>query len=702
MIGSHAKWVGATLAIMLLAGSVAARTQAIDDAIDEIVAATDEGAYDRAEILAGETVTLAESGGDPVDLGNALRAHARVLTLLHRYDEAEPLLARALEVLEPLGDSPDLGHTLHRMSLIFRYRAEYGISLGWLGRAEQVFQRLEYKDGLAGVYNSYGVLYDEFGQLELSLDWHRRSLALGRELGDDDIIADSLYAIGEMHSILEEHDEALAFFRDALEMDQAAGIVRDIAYSHNKVGMCHVALGDFELARTHLNRAYELFAQIKTDRDAQWARSNLGRLALTEGKVAEARAILEPVLELSRQKDWPSMISRTEMKLADVEYASKRYDRALAYLDRALEASLARETMRDVIFIYKNRAKVLRAAGRHSEAFDAIDKSYELEQELFNSLRTTVIAAHQSEAEFERQAHALRLAEQEKELAALELERSESRRLVGLAALAGLFIIAFLIYGRLSAVRQSQRLSAEVDQKTRELRERNEELEHAYDAVDQASVTDPLTGLANRRYLERHIDADVAQATRCHRMALQGEPLENADLVFFLVDLDHFKAINDREGHAAGDRVLVQFSRLLGQHFRKADIVARWGGEEFLVVARFTERARAAEVAERLRASVEAYAFQIGEGKSLRLTCSTGFAAFPLVPSCPEAVSWQEVVELADQALYSVKQGPRNGWAGFFSPGPVEPTRPFAEWVPKALLSGELRSMRSFDEVGAT
>lgn len=175
------------------------------------------------------------------------------------------------------------------------------------------------------------------------------------------------------------------------------------------------------------------------------------------------------------------------------------------------------------------------------------------------------------------------------------------------------------------------------------VRERTNELQDAYARIEEASLTDPLTGLRNRRFLEQAIRPDVELAMR------KGE-----DLVFLLVDLDHFKSVNDTYGHAAGDAVLVQTAQVLRDAFRASDYIVRWGGEEFLVVARFVDRSNAPELAEKLRASIEAHAFVLPDGVALRRTCSIGVSAFP------GHATWEQTVGHADAALYEAKRAGRN------------------------------------------
>jgi len=173
---------------------------------------------------------------------------------------------------------------------------------------------------------------------------------------------------------------------------------------------------------------------------------------------------------------------------------------------------------------------------------------------------------------------------------------------------------------------------------------RTSELAAAYAKIEEASLTDPLTGLRNRRYLEQTIGADLQLAARGH-----------GDLVVLLVDLDHFKQVNDTYGHAAGDAVLVQLAELLRRTFRASDHVVRWGGEEFLIVVRFVDRMTAAEPAEKLRRAVAANIFVLPDGTALHKTCSIGYAVWPSGDA-----DWDRVVDRADAAMYAAKRGGRN------------------------------------------
>lgn len=176
------------------------------------------------------------------------------------------------------------------------------------------------------------------------------------------------------------------------------------------------------------------------------------------------------------------------------------------------------------------------------------------------------------------------------------------------------------------------------------------------------ALTDPLTGLRNRRYLTQTIELDVAQSLRRYRKPKKTPT--DADLVFFFVDIDRFKSVNDDYGHAAGDRVLVEVANVLRAATRDSDVVVRWGGEEFVIVERFSSREDAAASAERIRHAVASHSVELSNGRRLSVTCSIGFAAFPLEPREAKAVSWEDVLTMADLACYDAKARGRNRCAG--------------------------------------
>lgn len=194
-------------------------------------------------------------------------------------------------------------------------------------------------------------------------------------------------------------------------------------------------------------------------------------------------------------------------------------------------------------------------------------------------------------------------------------------------------------------------------------------LELSCQKLEETSVTDQLTGLKNRHFLVSNIAADVSKSLREYKTFSSQTPgvmPHNMDMVFFLIDIDHFKQVNDMHGHSAGDSVLISIKLILEEIFRTSDYLVRWGGEEFLVVARYTDRENAPILAERVREKVEHFDFRIKDNVALNLTVSIGFACFPFVQKFEPELTWEQVIETADVCLYAAKRSARNAWVGVY------------------------------------
>ena len=163
--------------------------------------------------------------------------------------------------------------------------------------------------------------------------------------------------------------------------------------------------------------------------------------------------------------------------------------------------------------------------------------------------------------------------------------------------------------------------------------------------LEALATTDPLTRVLNRRALLDRLAVEVDRARRF-----------DAALTLLLLDVDHFKQINDTAGHLAGDSVLRQLGALLEDAVRKVDIVARYGGEEFVVILPETSTDGAAVFAERLRERIAHKDFDVGVERPVHLTVSVGIATFP----SPRVASTEDLFARADEALYRAKSGGRN------------------------------------------
>jgi diguanylate cyclase (GGDEF)-like protein len=198
------------------------------------------------------------------------------------------------------------------------------------------------------------------------------------------------------------------------------------------------------------------------------------------------------------------------------------------------------------------------------------------------------------------------------------------------------------------------RFADDRDERVRELKEQladleaaNSELLSRNSALSEISARDALTGLYNRWYVMEKIDSEMNRSLR-HRSPVS----------LIMLDIDHFKRVNDSFGHSAGDRVLRSVGQVLRDSCRIYDIAGRYGGEEFCVVLPETKVGNTTVVAERIRERLAANRFEIG-GDSVAVTASIGIAGIDAIES-EAALSPAILIDRADQALYSAKHRGRN------------------------------------------
>ncbi|MGE5111490.1 MAG: diguanylate cyclase [Acidobacteriaceae bacterium] len=231
-------------------------------------------------------------------------------------------------------------------------------------------------------------------------------------------------------------------------------------------------------------------------------------------------------------------------------------------------------------------------------------------------------------------------------------ERWDVRLLALMASVAG--IILFMKYRLTHLERERLRLEVAVAQRNTELARTNQELK-------EASLTDPLTGTRNRRFFDLIITSDVNQGIRSYSLPLSFNGGRNRDFVLYLIDIDHFKQINDDFGHASGDRLLVEISNRIQSVMRQTDVLIRWGGEEFLLLSRAAERTEAGNLAMRVLNAVGEDAYDLpGADCPVQRTCSVGWAPFPWFTERPELVEYETILKMADRALYRAKDMGRN------------------------------------------
>ena len=319
---------------------------------------------------------------------------------------------------------------------------------------------------------------------------------------------------------------------------------------------------------------------------------------------------------------------RLALRQGDLPKAQARIEAALAQAERAGALELQRQATLQLSLVHE-------AAGRHAAALEAFRHHKALSDRIYDEERTKRLDALDRRYQAERRELELESLRRQQAEQGLQIGEERTKRHLLLAA----FVALALVFGAFLV--------------------RRRELQAINRRLAELSLTDQLTGLGNRRRLEDTLGTDLPM---CLRRGADGQRPPERDLVALLIDIDHFKAVNDQRGHAIGDRVLVRLAEVLRANCRASDVLVRWGGEEFLVLQRFVDREQAPVLAARLAAAIRDTTVAEGDEPPLSITCSIGFAAFPMTADATPA-DWTATVALADEALYIAKSR-RDAWVG--------------------------------------
>ncbi|MBY6204789.1 diguanylate cyclase domain-containing protein [Halomonas denitrificans] len=440
--------------------------------------------------------------------------------------------------------------------------------------------------------------------------------------------------IGGLSIYLEDYEQAIEFTRraiDALGPDHP-----DTPGSYSNLAAALVELGRSDRARSALREGIAIAD--RQQRPNASLLSNLGFLQFEGGDLDAALATFERTAELNRAAGDTGALAITFKNMGEVRVAMGLREQGAEAFDRSLALYREADIKPKRLELYPPLVENLEALGRFPEALERMREWQDLAAELASADAQSRVAELQTVFD---------LQQRERELSALQAERSR-QRLVGWGLLVGLVVLALFILALGRNLRLRTRAHRLLAEKNAEIDAQREALARANSLLHRLSHADELTGLDNRRGVHRRITPD------------RPGPLQKDRALAVLIDLDRFKQINDRFGHPAGDRVLSRFAAILRDVAGPGDVLARWGGEEFLWLVAGAGPGEVAEVCNRLLERVRAARFDI-EGRSIAVTCSLGCAPMDLRGDAPED-EFSIALRLADAALYEAKQAGRDRW----------------------------------------
>nr|WP_316641568.1 tetratricopeptide repeat-containing diguanylate cyclase [uncultured Roseateles sp.] len=472
-----------------------------------------------------------------------------------------------------------------------------------------------------------GRLKDGSGRIDDAISLQLQALALAEQSGQRWLQALCRGELAQAYLHAQQSDRALSMVDEATRLAELDRDPITLLRVYTLRGIVYAQLEKPEESLRSAEAAIRYAREANSPRDLALSLANLADNYLRKADFAKALTLSEEALPLARQaKDRTGeLVALTNIGLAKISLGQiaegKRFVQQAMVMDKqGGGVSSVGDTLNE-LGLYLERA------GDAAGAIEAYHGYRQISDEDLKQEDRKAILEAQERFDSERRAKEIELLNRDNGIAAEQLRRGSLQMRLW-AILAGCFVVSGILLALLY----------------QRVRKTNAALATSNEQLKIQSEIDPLTGLANRRHFQLAIK----------RLADDGKLRGTV----FLIDIDHFKRINDRFGHAAGDAVLIEVSHRLREALRADDLVVRWGGEEFLIVVESrsaeTVQALAQRLLDMLGTPPVSYA-----GQPITVTASIGFASFPLAPG-ELAVNWERAINLVDTVMYMAKAHGRN------------------------------------------
>ncbi|WBS05182.1 diguanylate cyclase [Pseudoduganella sp. SL102] len=562
----------------------------------EVDLRTDAGQMDEAYAAERKSLALAIAHNDRPATVRARLGEVRQLLDKNRLDAAQAAMDRILA-----GLPADLPVTVK--AAVESVQGDIANNKGKFDAALAAFLRaLQLLQGVPDAGAQRAALLGRIAQIHINTDNPRKAVETTRlglaESGLSAAAAGPLeYTEGMALIRLDRGAEGIDALQRALAAARGAGLVRLEATVRGNIADYYLRQHDYARAEREARLAMAASGKANDANLAMMASANLGFALMGQGRMAEGATYTDAVIAEMRQ----------------------------AGIDADLEAML------------DEKGRALERAGLYKSALAVVREQQQVQQGTARIARDQAIARLQEEFDASRRSQKIALLERENHLKDAELG---SRRMAQLATtfaavltvLAGTAI--FLLY------RRTARNNAHLQQLNAQL--------------EFHSTRDALTGLLNRRSFLDRMQARAGHGEDDRRAG----PEQGVDC-FVLLDIDHFKSINDTWGHGVGDAVLVDVARRLASAVRDTDMVLRWGGEEFLVFAPAIDPARIAGMVKRVLEAIGSAPVAAG-ASTVPVSVTAGVVALPFAGAADSRADWQAAIRIADWALYQGKAQGRN------------------------------------------
>ncbi len=487
---------------------------------------------------------------------------------------------------------------------LFRRLEEYHKAVEVLTTAVNMAELINNGKLIKMASNSLGILYRQIGDFEQALDVYNRMLSRTDLQHEPEYYAYILNNIGVAYRHLDERGKALDHYNKSLDLYELARDDKGYSDTLNNIGLIYSDLGQPDIGLDYFNKSLEIRKNIENTQGIAVSYHNIGLASFKCDRLDDAVESYERSIEMFREMSNSLGIAKTEEALGEVKMKLGDLDKAEEHFVTALDMSVESGNMELEESVYEKLSYLAELRKDYKTALEYHKKFCSLGVKSAERLRRDM---------FERVSIKFEIEKKEMELA------------------------------------REKALSVMYDTKRKELNKlntliskKNRELEEAAKKLRELADYDQLTGLPNRRSAWERLNLEVTRNER-----------NKKPFSVVMADLDNFKKFNDEMGHDCGDKLLGFVSEIMEKHVRKQDMVARWGGEEFLFILPETDEEGGCELARKICAAVAETAFDYN-GRESKVTVTMGLAVYD------GSNTVEYVIDSADKAMYTGKQSGKN------------------------------------------
>ncbi|WP_279167441.1 tetratricopeptide repeat-containing diguanylate cyclase [Pseudoalteromonas distincta] len=567
-------------------------------------------------------------------LGETYKKLAQSYKRLKNREQTAHFYTKALEVYSNLGDLKLMARTLNTLAEAHRYLDNLVLALDYSTRALEIHKDIDDPVGFAKALLGAGIIYRHINLYEKSLEHINEAYLYYKKVNNMLGIAKTSNQMGLVYTRLRQLDQAEFFYQITIDLPKGMVEEKTLASALREMAVINLESGDLASAMQYAKKAYITYKNKNLTSYISTTARIIGNIYRAQGNNNKAIEYYKESLSFARETGGKLYEIKSLTALAGILIGIDTNE-AISLLKRSLALSTEIDDKLHMLYAYREIRIAEKLRGRIEESLRyaeeeialtdiiqnernedklALEKAHLHSHKMEIELETLREKEKRHQLELEKKNNQIEIAAQARVISELELSKNKYASIALAFLLAACLAIVLLVYRSFIASKK-----------------RNEEL-------DYLAARDPLTNCYNRRILFEVMNRDFLDLPQIEEYCI------------LMVDIDHFKSVNDTYGHSVGDTVLCGVAELLQANIRKSDSVARFGGEEFCIILPNTTQEQAIRIAEAIRIKVEKATFD-----DIPVTCSFGVTSIKFKARTPS-----ELIEQADLALYEAKSLGRN------------------------------------------